>query len=190
MERVGGGMGTGMNGKVLFGFPFFLIHDNCNNHCQHSALGEVKEHCADAFLSSYRVFLPFFLSFSSFLPFLSLFLPPFLTPSLPLLFHSSTFSLPLSPSPPSGLPSSDVPARRFEDEDEVDGQASIYVKYDRLLHGEKRFHKGKREVLTIKFLKKFIHYAKGRTPKLTEEVRRGSKYFQSKECVIGMIGIG
>ena len=92
------------------------------------------------------------------------------------MFSPFPFFLPLIPSPilplwPPGLPSSDVPARRFEDEEEADGQASIYVKYDRLLHGDKRLHKGKREVLTIKFLKKFIHYAKGRTPKLTEEVR-------------------
>ena len=59
----------------------------------------------------------------------------------------------------------------------MEGQASIYVKYDRLLHGDKRLHKGKREVLTTKFLKKFIHYAKGRTPKLTEEVStNGGRY--------------
>eukprot|EP00271_Cylindrocystis_brebissonii_P011699 TRINITY_DN29612_c0_g1_i1.p1 TRINITY_DN29612_c0_g1~~TRINITY_DN29612_c0_g1_i1.p1 ORF type:complete len:500 (+),score=137.57 TRINITY_DN29612_c0_g1_i1:42-1502(+) len=70
-----------------------------------------------------------------------------------------------------GLPSSDGPERKFEDDDDGEEETSIYVKYDRLLHGEKRKRRGvgaRKELLTTKFLKKFIHYAKGRTPKLSD----------------------
>ncbi|XP_072973040.1 DNA replication licensing factor MCM3 [Typha angustifolia] len=61
---------------------------------------------------------------------------------------------------------------RYTEEDDGDINASIFVKYDRVLHGQerKRSKKAKHEKLTIKFLKKYIHYAKNRIqPKLTDE---------------------
>ena len=61
---------------------------------------------------------------------------------------------------------------RYTEEEDADA-AAVFVKYDRVLHGQerKRGKKTKRERLTIKFLKKFIHYAKNRIqPKLTDEV--------------------
>ncbi|RWW88386.1 hypothetical protein BHE74_00002738 [Ensete ventricosum] len=62
---------------------------------------------------------------------------------------------------------------RYTEEDDGDANASAFVKYDRVLHGQEK-RKGKKqkhERLTIKFLKKFIHYAKNRIqPKLTDEV--------------------
>ncbi|XXG77306.1 hypothetical protein AAC387_Pa08g1482 [Persea americana] len=61
-------------------------------------------------------------------------------------------------------------SRYVEEEDDADANASIFVKYNRMLHGEKRKRGQKRETLTIKFLKKYIHYAKNRMqPKLTDE---------------------
>lgn len=62
---------------------------------------------------------------------------------------------------------------RYIEEDDGDINASIFVKYDRILHGQERRRgkKPKNERLTIKFLKKYIHYAKNRIqPKLTDEV--------------------
>ena len=62
---------------------------------------------------------------------------------------------------------------RYTEEDDGDVNASIFVKYDRMLHGQqrKRGKKSKHEKLTIKFLKKYIHYAKNRIqPKLADEV--------------------
>ena len=62
---------------------------------------------------------------------------------------------------------------RYTEEDDGDINAPIFVKYDRILHGQERRRgkKPKHERLTIKFLKKFIHYAKNRIqPKLTDEV--------------------
>ncbi|CAA6670084.1 unnamed protein product [Spirodela intermedia] len=60
---------------------------------------------------------------------------------------------------------------RYAEEDDGDA-AAVFVKYDRVLHGQER-KRGKRtkiEKLTIKFLKKYIHYAKNRIqPKLTDE---------------------
>ncbi|XP_010905758.1 DNA replication licensing factor MCM3 [Elaeis guineensis] len=61
---------------------------------------------------------------------------------------------------------------RYTEEDDGDVNASIFVKYDRMLHGQqrKRGKKSKHEKLTIKFLKKYIHYAKNRIqPKLADE---------------------
>lgn len=56
-----------------------------------------------------------------------------------------------------------------EDEVEVDG--SIFVEYNRMLHGKTKGKKLKDEALKIKFLKKYIHYAKHRIqPDLTDEV--------------------
>ncbi|XP_077250981.1 DNA replication licensing factor MCM3-like [Tasmannia lanceolata] len=57
-----------------------------------------------------------------------------------------------------------------EDDADDDANASVFVKYNRMLHGEKKRRALKRETLTIKFLKKYIHYAKNRIqPKLTDE---------------------
>ncbi|EOA13015.1 hypothetical protein CARUB_v10026011mg [Capsella rubella] len=52
---------------------------------------------------------------------------------------------------------------------EEDGEKEIFVKFNQTLHGKKK--KGQFEkTLNIKFLKKYIHYAKHRiTPKLTDE---------------------
>jgi DNA replicative helicase MCM subunit Mcm2 (Cdc46/Mcm family) len=57
------------------------------------------------------------------------------------------------------------------DEEEANVATAVYVKYNRLLHGVKRTRHSKRDKLTTKFLKKYIHYAKSRhAPILTEEV--------------------
>lgn len=57
----------------------------------------------------------------------------------------------------------------YEREDEADTNSTVFVKYNRMLHGRKASHK--RETLTIDFLKKYIHYAKHRIqPDLTDEV--------------------
>ena len=50
--------------------------------------------------------------------------------------------------------------------------SSAFVKYDRLLHGERRAGQPAREILTRNFLRKFIHYARLRTPVLSNQVRR------------------
>lgn len=61
---------------------------------------------------------------------------------------------------------------RYGREDEVDGDSSVFVKYNRMLHGRKTGRGQKHDTLTIKFLKKYIHYAKHRIqPELTDEVR-------------------
>ncbi|KAG0518512.1 hypothetical protein BDA96_09G182200 [Sorghum bicolor] len=55
--------------------------------------------------------------------------------------------------------------------EEDDGDA-IFVKYDRMLHGQdrRRGKKAKQDRLTVKFVKKYIHYAKNLIqPKLTDE---------------------
>ncbi|XP_062191035.1 DNA replication licensing factor MCM3-like [Phragmites australis] len=56
-------------------------------------------------------------------------------------------------------------------EDDGDANPAIFVKYDRMLHGQdRRGKKAKQDRLTIKFLKKYIHYAKNLIqPKLTDE---------------------
>ncbi|KAH0459614.1 hypothetical protein IEQ34_012428 [Dendrobium chrysotoxum] len=61
---------------------------------------------------------------------------------------------------------------RYTEEDDGDVNAPIFVKYDRVLHGheKKRGKRQKNERLTIKFLKKYVHYAKNRIqPRLTDE---------------------
>ncbi|KAI4298248.1 hypothetical protein L6164_031829 [Bauhinia variegata] len=59
---------------------------------------------------------------------------------------------------------------RYGVEDEADNDSSVFVKYNRMLHGKKRERGSKRDTLTIKFLKKYIHYAKHRIqPDLTDE---------------------
>lgn len=69
------------------------------------------------------------------------------------------------------MTTADGNSRYVEEEDDADANASVFVKYNRMLHGEKRKRAQKRETLTIKFLKKYIHYAKNRMqPKLTDEV--------------------
>lgn len=56
-------------------------------------------------------------------------------------------------------------------EDNADADSSVFVKYNRMLHGRKTERGRKRDTLTIKFLKKYIHYAKHRIqPELTDEV--------------------
>lgn len=63
-----------------------------------------------------------------------------------------------------------MPQKKYEEDEENELEPSLFMKYDRLLHGEKKGRKKLGDVLTRSFLKKFIHYAKSRTPKLTEEV--------------------
>lgn len=62
---------------------------------------------------------------------------------------------------------------RIEDEEDVDedGETPMYVKYDRNLHGPRgsRVGGGVHEPLSIPFLQKYIHYAKTKTPVLTED---------------------
>ncbi|XP_041028866.1 DNA replication licensing factor MCM3 [Juglans microcarpa x Juglans regia] len=58
---------------------------------------------------------------------------------------------------------------RYGREDEADTD-SVFVKYNRMLHGKRTERGRKRDTLTIKFLKKYIHYAKHRIqPELTDE---------------------
>ncbi|KAK7399782.1 hypothetical protein VNO78_10973 [Psophocarpus tetragonolobus] len=59
---------------------------------------------------------------------------------------------------------------RYGRENEADTDSSVFVKYNRMLHGKKPERGRKRDTLTIKFLKKYIHYAKHRIqPELTDE---------------------
>ncbi|KAF2305412.1 hypothetical protein GH714_005052 [Hevea brasiliensis] len=59
---------------------------------------------------------------------------------------------------------------RYGREDEGDAESSVFVKYNRMLHGRKTERGRKRDTLTIKFLKKYIHYAKHRIqPELSDE---------------------
>ncbi|PIA41539.1 hypothetical protein AQUCO_02200162v1 [Aquilegia coerulea] len=56
------------------------------------------------------------------------------------------------------------------EDDDADSNSTVFVKYNRLLHGKKVGRGRKRDTLTIKFLKKYIHYAKHRIqPDLTDE---------------------
>ncbi|KAL0692920.1 hypothetical protein Bca4012_060100 [Brassica carinata] len=52
-----------------------------------------------------------------------------------------------------------------------DGESEVFVKYNRMLHGKKKKRgQSNEKTLTIKFLKKYIHYAKHRIqPELTDE---------------------
>ncbi|XP_042440568.1 DNA replication licensing factor MCM3-like [Zingiber officinale] len=61
---------------------------------------------------------------------------------------------------------------RYTEDDDGDVDTSIFVKYNRALHGQerKKGKKQKHERLTINFLKKYIYYAKNiYQPKLTDE---------------------
>nr|AAN73053.2 mini-chromosome maintenance protein MCM3 [Pisum sativum] len=59
---------------------------------------------------------------------------------------------------------------RYGKKEEADTESSVFVKYNRMLHGKKTDRGRKRDTLTIKFLKKYIHYAKHRIqPDLTDE---------------------
>ncbi|MED6192330.1 hypothetical protein PIB30_009139 [Stylosanthes scabra] len=59
---------------------------------------------------------------------------------------------------------------RYGREDEAEADSSVFVKYNRMLHGKKTERGRKRDTLTIKFLKKYIHYAKHRIqPELSDE---------------------
>ncbi|KAL8151200.1 hypothetical protein V2J09_021008 [Rumex salicifolius] len=54
--------------------------------------------------------------------------------------------------------------------EEADAGSSVFVKYNRMLHGKKTDRGRKRDTLTINFLKKYIHYAKHRVqPELSDE---------------------
>lgn len=56
-------------------------------------------------------------------------------------------------------------------DDEADRGSSVFVIHDHRLHGKKTKRAKKGDILTIKFLKKYIHYAKHRIqPELTDEV--------------------
>ncbi|CAL0324454.1 unnamed protein product [Lupinus luteus] len=57
-------------------------------------------------------------------------------------------------------------------EDEAETESSVFVKYNRMLHGKQKKKRNQKDdnTLTIKFLKKYIHYAKHRIqPELTDE---------------------
>lgn len=72
---------------------------------------------------------------------------------------------------------------RYTEED--DGDTSVFVKYNRVLHGQerRRGRRTKNEKLTIKFLKKYIYYAKNRVkPRLTDEVVFKYVYFSDLHC--------
>ncbi|TYI27204.1 hypothetical protein ES332_A05G161600v1 [Gossypium tomentosum] len=59
---------------------------------------------------------------------------------------------------------------RYGREDEADTDSSVFVRYNRMLHGRKTERGWKLDNLTIKFLKNYIHYAKHRIqPELTDE---------------------
>ncbi|CAN1230623.1 DNA replication licensing factor MCM3 [Linum grandiflorum] len=59
----------------------------------------------------------------------------------------------------------------FDREEEAEEDKSVFVKYNRMLHGKKSGRSQKKDTLSINFLKKYIHYAKHRfQPKLTDEV--------------------
>ncbi|KAL3522675.1 hypothetical protein ACH5RR_015509 [Cinchona calisaya] len=62
---------------------------------------------------------------------------------------------------------------QYEREDEAETNSTVFVKYNRMLHGRKA--SCKHEILTIDFLKKYILYAKHRIqPELTNEVALAS----------------
>ncbi|KAJ9565471.1 hypothetical protein OSB04_001437 [Centaurea solstitialis] len=55
-------------------------------------------------------------------------------------------------------------------EDEIEADGSVFVEYNRMLHGRTKGRRPHVEALKIKFLKKYIHYAKHRIqPDLTDE---------------------
>ncbi|KAG6423745.1 hypothetical protein SASPL_114148 [Salvia splendens] len=59
---------------------------------------------------------------------------------------------------------------RNEVEDDPEAGSTVFVKYNRMLHGRKSDRSRKRDTLTINFLKKYIYYAKSKTqPELTDE---------------------
>ncbi|KAM7270985.1 hypothetical protein ACFE04_030199 [Oxalis oulophora] len=72
-------------------------------------------------------------------------------------------------SPHDGGDASHEASLGYGREDEADG-STVFVKYNRMLHGQRAARARKQETLTIKFLKKYIHYAKHRIqPDLTDE---------------------
>ncbi|KAL8459425.1 hypothetical protein ACS0TY_036784 [Phlomoides rotata] len=59
---------------------------------------------------------------------------------------------------------------RHDGEEDPETGSSVFVKYNRMLHGRRSDKTRKRDTLTINFLKKYIHYAKNRIqPELTDE---------------------
>jgi len=60
---------------------------------------------------------------------------------------------------------------RHTEEDDAKLPTSIFVKYNRLVHGDRKRRHSKNENLSVKFLKKYIHYANStHQPVLTEKV--------------------
>lgn len=83
--------------------------------------------------------------------------------------------------PGTATPATDAAAPQYEDAEEEDAEqeaeGGVFVKYDQVLHGTRRQGaKGAKSLVTRKFLKKFIHYAHARTPRLTDEVRGDSPF--------------
>ncbi|KAL3624813.1 DNA replication licensing factor MCM3 2 [Castilleja foliolosa] len=62
----------------------------------------------------------------------------------------------------------DESSRHGGEEDSENG-SSVFVKYNRMLHGKRTSKGRKRDTLTINFLKKYIKYAKRFQPELTDE---------------------
>ncbi|XP_008655977.2 DNA replication licensing factor MCM3 homolog 1-like [Zea mays] len=80
----------------------------------------------------------------------------------------------------------------YAEEDDGDANAAIFVKYDRMLHGQdrRRGKKSKQDRLTVKFLKKYIHYAKNLIqPRLTDEVTFFQSWIQSYRAIQSCGGI-
>ncbi|CAL1410524.1 unnamed protein product [Linum trigynum] len=64
----------------------------------------------------------------------------------------------------------DDASARYAREEDAETDTSVFVKYNRMLHGKKTDRTRKRDTLSINFLKKYIHYAKHRfQPELTDE---------------------
>ncbi|CAH8337516.1 unnamed protein product [Eruca vesicaria subsp. sativa] len=79
---------------------------------------------------------------------------------------------------------------------EDDGESEVFVKYNRMLHGKKKKRGQTNEkTLTIKFLKKYIHYAKHRIqPELTDEHMRTNRLddisIADIETIVNNNGVG
>ncbi|GAA0185428.1 DNA metabolism protein [Lithospermum erythrorhizon] len=58
----------------------------------------------------------------------------------------------------------------YDGDEETEAITTVFVKYNKMLHGKRPDRGRKHEILTINFLKKYIHYAKLRIqPDLTDE---------------------
>lgn len=56
------------------------------------------------------------------------------------------------------------------DTEDVDKETPMYEKYDQLLHGQSRKRTDK--ILSVEFMRKYIHFVKILKPKLTEEASK------------------